>query len=99
MPFERRNWELFVEDMLRAINRIQERTVGHSFEEFTVRSALLLGGDEAAGGESRRRMLRCAPARLPPSSRRGRAVARSPVWLGHGARASHRARRSCSLCQ
>ncbi len=34
MSFERRNWELFVEDMLRAINRIQERSAGRSFEEF-----------------------------------------------------------------
>lgn len=34
MSFERRNWELFVEDMMRALNRIQERTAGRSFEEF-----------------------------------------------------------------
>lgn len=34
MSCERREWELFVQDMLRAISRIQERTQGRSFEEF-----------------------------------------------------------------
>lgn len=34
MSSEGRNWELFIQDMLRAIGRIQERTTSQTFERF-----------------------------------------------------------------